>query len=244
MTQTIIVTGGARGIGAAIVKLAAARGARVLFSFVSAEAQARALEGERVRALRADAADPGSPERLIAACTQAFGPPDGLVNAAGITGPVKRVTEQTADDIARTLAVNVTGLLLMCGAFGRMHAAAPKPGRAIVNIGSIAGRTGGMPGAVVYAATKGAVSSLTIGLMKELTPAGIRVNAITPGLIGTDMLEAISGGADKMAALGRTTPIGRVAEPEEVAEAALWLLGPGASYVSGSILEVAGGRAY
>jgi NAD(P)-dependent dehydrogenase (short-subunit alcohol dehydrogenase family) len=96
----------------------------------------------------------------------------------------------------------------------------------------------------VYAATKGAVRSLTIGLMKELTPSGIRVNAITPGLIATDMLETISGGADKMQALGRTTPIGRVAEPKEVAEAALWLLGPAASYVSGSILEVAGGRAY
>jgi NAD(P)-dependent dehydrogenase (short-subunit alcohol dehydrogenase family) len=164
------------------------------------------------------------------------------VNNAGVTGGFARVEAVTADAIHRVLAVNVTGLMLCSReAVRRMSTRLGGRGGAIVNISSLITRTGGAGEWVHYAASKGAVNTFTIGLAREVAEEGIRVNAVAPGLIDTD-LHADNGAPDRMDRMAPTIPMKRVGTAKEVAEGVLWLLSEGASYVTGSILEIGGGK--
>lgn len=239
MSRTLIVTGGSRGIGRAIVSLAARRGWNVCFSYVSNAAQADALVAELGGTVRADSASEADTEALFAACMSAFGPPDGLVIAAGIAGPSKPLAEQTADEIDRVLAVNLRGPLLSCREMARAAQAHPGPARAIVTIGSVAMRTGGLAGPV-YPASKGGVASMTLGMAREMAALNIRVTCLNPGLIDTDMTTSVTSAGT--AALVERIPLRRMGRAEEIAEATLFLLSDAASYVTGTLLDVSGGR--
>jgi NAD(P)-dependent dehydrogenase (short-subunit alcohol dehydrogenase family) len=231
-----IVTGGSRGIGAAICRRLAAEGHDIVFSYVSAEARAREVErdvraaGVRCEAVRADVADAADVDALF----EAAGAVTGLVNNAGITGPVGKLVDVDPAGFARLWAVNLTGVLLCC----RRAAQAMRPGGSIVNISSGAATLGGPGEYVHYAASKGAVDTITIGLSKELGPDGIRVNAVAPGAVWTE----IHLDPERPARVGATTPLGRAGEPDEIAGAVAWLLSDDASYTTGAILRVAGGR--
>jgi NAD(P)-dependent dehydrogenase (short-subunit alcohol dehydrogenase family) len=171
-----------------------------------------------------------------------LGPITALVNNAAITGGFARVEDVTAAAIEKTFAVNVTGAILCAReAVRRMSMRRGGSGGAIVNISSIATRTGAAGEWVHYAASKGAIDSFTIGLAREVAKEGIRVNAVSPGLTETG-LHAASGEPGRLQRLMPTIPMGRAGLPQEIAEAVLWLLSPAASYVTGSILEIGGGR--
>jgi NAD(P)-dependent dehydrogenase (short-subunit alcohol dehydrogenase family) len=231
-----IVTGGSRGIGAAICRRLASEGHDVVFSYVAAEA--RALEvvrdaraaGVRCEAVRADVAVAEDVDALF----EVAGPVTGLVNNAGITGPVGKLVDVDPAEFARVWAVNLTGLLLCC----RRAAQVMAPGGSIVNLSSGAATLGGPGEYVHYAASKGAVDTITLGLAKELGPDGIRVNAVAPGAVWTE----IHLDPERPARVGAQTPLGRAGEPEEIAGAVAWLLSDDASYTTGAILRVAGGR--
>jgi NAD(P)-dependent dehydrogenase (short-subunit alcohol dehydrogenase family) len=170
------------------------------------------------------------------------GPLEALVNNAGVTGGFARLEEVTADAIGKVFAVNVTGAMLCAReAVRRMSTRRGGTGGAIVNISSRAAHTGSAGEWVHYAATKGAIDSFTIGLAREVAGEGIRVNAVAPGLIETG-LHAANGEPERLERLRGTIPMQRAGLPQEVAEGVLWLLSPAASYTTGAILEIAGGR--
>jgi NAD(P)-dependent dehydrogenase (short-subunit alcohol dehydrogenase family) len=180
--------------------------------------------------------------RLFETTEKELGAIGGLVNNAGVTGGFARVEAVTADAIARVLAVNVAGLMLCSReAVRRMSTKHGGKGGAIVNLSSLVTRTGGAGEWVHYAASKGAVNSFTVGLAREVAEEGIRVNAVAPGLIDTD-LHADNGAPDRLERFRPMIPMKRAGTAEEVAEGVLWLLSEGASYVTGSILEMGGGR--
>ena len=183
-------------------------------------------------------ADEGAVERLVQAAVEAYGRLDIVVNNAGIHGPRIRVDALETPDVERVLAVNVTALF-QCSreAIRRMSTRHGGKGGAIVNVSSGSARLGSPGAGVLYAASKGAVNSLTIGLSQEVAGEGIRVNAVAPGLTVTDMPPA-----ERLERDGPNLPIGRAAEPEEIAEAIYWLLTDKASYVAGANLRVGGGR--
>ena len=179
---------------------------------------------------------------MFDAATRALGPLTAVVANAGVAAPVARLADMSDERLRRMLEVNVLGALLTAReAARRMSESAGGLGGSIVLISSTASRLGAPNTYVDYAAAKGAVDTLTIGLAKELGPEGVRVNAIRPGLIETD-IHLATGEPDRALTLGRSTPLGRPGAPEEVAEAALWLMSDAASYVTGAILDVAGGR--
>jgi NAD(P)-dependent dehydrogenase (short-subunit alcohol dehydrogenase family) len=245
---TLIVTGASRGIGAAVAELAAARGYSVAVNFQSAEVEARKLVheisggGGRAAAIQADVGREGDIVRMFQTAERELGPITGLVNNAGITGGFARVGVISADALERVFAVNVIGAVLCAReAVKRMSTANSGRGGAIVNISSRAAHTGAAGEWVHYAATKGAIDSFTIGLAREVATEGIRVNAVAPGLIETG-LHAANGEPGRLQRLMPSIPMGRAGQPEEVAEAVLWLLSPAASYVTGTILNVGGGR--
>jgi NAD(P)-dependent dehydrogenase (short-subunit alcohol dehydrogenase family) len=240
MTRPLtIVTGGSRGIGAAICRRIAAEGHDVVFSYVANAARAAETTaavrsaGARCEAVQADVASPADVDALFAAAAS-LGALTGLVNNAGITGPVGRLVDVDPGEFARLWAVNLTGVLLCC----RRAVAAMGSGGSIVNLSSGAATLGGPGEYVHYAASKGAVDTITIGLSKELGPDGIRVNAVAPGAVWTE----IHADPERPARVGATTPLGRAGEPEEIAGAVAWLLSDDASYTTGAILRVAGGR--
>ena len=244
----LIVTGASRGIGAAVARLAGARGYAVAVNYardaVAANAVVAAIRaaGGRAVAIQADVAHEADVLRLFAAAEDALGPLTALVNNAGITGGIARVQDVTAEAITRALAVNVTGSMLCAReAVRRMSTRRGGAGGAIVNLSSLAARTGGSGEWVHYAATKGAINSFTLGLAREVGDEGIRVNAVAPGLIETD-LHAAAGVPDRPARMAPSVPMRRAGTPEEPAEAVLWLLSPAAAYVTGTIIEVGGGR--
>jgi NAD(P)-dependent dehydrogenase (short-subunit alcohol dehydrogenase family) len=243
----LIVTGASRGIGAATAKLAAQRGFAVAVNFCSGEPQAHRVaqeiitNGGRALAIRADVAREDQIIEMFQRAESELGPIKALVNNAGITGGFARVEDVTADAIERTLAVNVTGAILCAReAVRRMSTKHGGTGGAIVNISSRATSTGAPGEWVHYAASKGAIDSFTIGLAREVALEGIRVNAVSPGLIETDI--HASGAPGRLERLMPTVPMRRAGVPDEVAEAVLWLLSPASSYTTGAILNVSGGR--
>jgi NAD(P)-dependent dehydrogenase (short-subunit alcohol dehydrogenase family) len=236
-----VVTGGGRGIGAAVCRRLASDGHDIVLAYRAASARAAETAdavreaGARCVAVEADVAEPDEVDALFAAAAE-LGTVTGLVNNAGITGPVGKLVDIAVDELPRVFAVNVVGVLLCARAAARLMSAAG--GGAIVNLSSGAA-TLGAPGEYVhYAASKAAVDAITIGLSKELGPDGIRVNAVAPGAIWTEIHED----PQRPARIGAQAPLGRAGEPDEVAAAVAWLLSSEASYTTGAILRVAGGR--
>jgi NAD(P)-dependent dehydrogenase (short-subunit alcohol dehydrogenase family) len=237
---TLVVTGASRGIGAATARLAAASG----YGVAEAEGVVRDIvaAGGIAHAIAGDVSREAEVLSLFAEAHATLGPIAGLVNNAGVTGGSARVVEVSADRLERTLAVNVTGSFLCAReAVRRMAHSRGGSGGAIVNVSSIAARLGGAGEWVHYAASKGAIDSFTRGLAIEVAADGIRVNAVSPGLIETE-IHATSSIPNRLAALAPTVPMRRAGTPEEVAETILWLLSENASYVSGTIVDVGGGR--
>lgn len=248
MNKVLLVTGGSAGIGAATVRLAAARGYKVAFSYRASGDMARALEAEVAQAggtavgFQADAADEAATEALFASVDAVFGPLTALVTNAGITGSTSSLENITVGILDEVMDINIRGVFLATrAAIKRMATDLGGAGGAIVNLSSVAATLGGPNDWVHYAASKGAINSLTIGAAKELAPRGIRVNAVMPGLIDTE-IHAKAGLGDRLAKLGSTVPMGRVGTADEVAMAIVWLLSDEASYVTGALLPVAGGR--
>ena len=245
---TLIVTGASRGIGAAIATLAGTCGFSVAVNFATGEAEARTIAehivsaGGRASAIQADVAHEEDVLQLFQTAERELGPITALVNNAAITGGFSRVDSVSAKTLAQVMAVNVTGAILCAReAVRHMSTRLGGTGGAIVNISSRAARTGSAGEWVHYAASKGAIDSFTIGLAREVATEGIRVNAVAPGLIETG-LHAANGAPDRLERLAATIPMQRAGTPLEVAEGVLWLLSPAASYTTGAILEIGGGR--
>jgi NAD(P)-dependent dehydrogenase (short-subunit alcohol dehydrogenase family) len=244
MSKVLLVTGAGRGIGAAIARAAGNAGYTVVVNYSRSKDQAETVVGDIVAAggeaiaVQGDMASENDIKAVFAAIDRKYGRLDALVNNAGIIGPRGRVDAVEAQPIAELLAINVTGAFLCAReAVKRMSTKHGGKGGGIVNIGSAATRLGGSGEYVPYAASKAAINTMTIGLAKEVALEGIRVNTVEPGLIATDI--HYDGRLEK---LGPTVPIGRVAPPEEVAGPVMFLLSDAASYITGSIVTVTGGR--
>ena len=246
--RILMVTGGSRGIGAACARLAATAGYDVCVNYAGDEAAARRTVAEVLAAGRravAVQADVGSEEdvvRLFEACDRTLGPVSALLNNAGVVAPASRVERMDAQRVMRVLRINVLGAFLAAReAVRRMSSRHGGAGGVIVNVSSAAARLGSPGEYVDYAASKAAVDTLTRGLALEVADEGIRVAGIRPGLIDTDIHRS-QGAVGRLERLAPTVPMKRAGTAEEVARAALWLMSDEASYVTGTIVDVAGGR--
>jgi len=245
---TLIVTGASRGIGAAVARLAGARGWAVAVNFSTGEKEAQNVVAEVIAnggqaiAIRADISREADIVRMFETAERELGPIKGLVNNAAITGGFARVENVSAEAIEKVLAVNVTGSILCAReAVRRMSTKRGGTGGVIVNISSRAAETGSPGEWVHYAASKGAIDSFTVGLAREVATEGIRVNAVAPGLVETG-LHAANGEPGRLQRLMPSIPMQRAGQPNEVAEGVVWLLSPAASYTTGAILPIGGGR--
>ena len=239
----MVVTGGGRGIGAATARLAAARGYKVCLNFRKDAAAAEKLAQEiDAIAVQGDVASEADVERLFRTVDKKLGRVSVLVNNAGIVDRGMRVEAMSAERIQRMLAVNVTGSFLCAReAVKRMSTRHGGQGGAIINVSSIAAKLGGSGEYVDYAASKGAIDTFTIGLARELGAEGIRVNAVRPGIIRTE-IHLSSGDPGRVERIGAAAPLQRPGEAEEIARAILWLASDEGSYTSGALLDVSGGR--
>jgi NAD(P)-dependent dehydrogenase (short-subunit alcohol dehydrogenase family) len=242
MKGVILITGGGRGIGAATVRLAAEQGYAVCFSYLRDAESAQKLAKEiRGKAVQGDVASEADVLRLFKASDE-LGPLTVLVNNAGIVDRSSRVEAMSAARIQRMLAVNVTGSFLCAReAVKRMSTRHGGKGGAIINVSSMAAKLGSPGDYVDYAASKAAVDTLTVGLAKEVGAEGIRVNGVRPGVIRTE-IHAVSGDPSRVERLGGAAPLGRAGEADVVARTILWLASAEASYITGALLDVSGGR--
>jgi NAD(P)-dependent dehydrogenase (short-subunit alcohol dehydrogenase family) len=241
--RVALVTGASRGIGAAIARELARAGYGVIVNYTSSAGGAESVvsaisaAGGRAIAVRADVAAPGQVADMFERAQQEMGRLAALVNNAGTAGKVGRLDAWEPAELSRLLEVNVLGAMLCAShAVRAMSTAYGGEGGSIVNIASVAARTGGLPGIAPYAATKGALVTFTRGLSSEVAPEGIRVNSVSPGIIATDMA------SEEMREIGARSPLRRVGQPEEVAAAVSWLISPAASFVTGADITVSGGR--
>lgn len=246
--SVVIVTGGTRGIGRAIVKRLHQEGFAVLLTFSNATEEADNLISElaeslpAVRKIQADIQDSDSAARIFD-MAEAMGTVVGLVNNAGVTGQIGPITQLTEEDLQLVITVNLVGPVRLCREAARRWASSREPRpprRSIINISSIAAKTGAPNEYVSYAATKAAIETLSIGLAKELAASGVMVNAISPGTIDTT-IHARAGRPARAKEIANRIPLGRPGQPEEIANAVAWLMSPDSSYVTGAVLTVAGG---
>jgi len=248
MSEVLLVTGGGRGIGAATARLAAQRGYRVALTFVrdaeraeAVVAEIRAQHGEAI-AIQADVSLEADVVRLFRTVDQKLGPARALVNNAGIVDRQQRVEDFSAERLTRMFAVNTIGSILCAReAVRRMSSERGGRGGVIVNVSSTAARLGSPGEYVDYAASKAAIDAFTIGLAKEVASEGIRVNAVRPGIIDTE-IHGSGGDPERATRLATQIPLGRAGQAEEVARTILWLASEDASYTSGAILDVSGAR--
>jgi NAD(P)-dependent dehydrogenase (short-subunit alcohol dehydrogenase family) len=248
MSGTMIVTGASRGIGAAIARLAGTRGYAVCVNYGGSKEKAEAVvadieaSGGRAIAVQGDAGNEADIVGLFEATDAAFGPPTALVcNAA--TDHYTLTADIEAADVERVFRVNVVGPLVAAReAIRRMSTKQGGSGGAIVNIASIVPRLGGLPGDIIYTTSKGALHAFTRSLAKEIGPEGIRVNSVSPGYVLTDIFNEYPGGQEgAKAAAEEANPLGRIGQPEDIANLVLWLCSEEASYVSGADYESSGG---
>jgi NAD(P)-dependent dehydrogenase (short-subunit alcohol dehydrogenase family) len=245
--MTLLITGGASGIGAETARLAAARGYKVAINYRSREAEAKKVvaditaEGGHAVALPADVAREADIGLLFDAAAKALGPITHLVNSAGISGS-SRVEDFDVAVLTRLFAINTVGLMLCCReAARRMSTKRGGKGGVIVNISSMAATIGGRPGVSAYAASKAAVDSFTMGFAKEVANEGIRAVSLRPGMIETEMTERALADHEVREAIESTIAMGRIGQAREIANAILWLLSDEASFISGVTLDASGG---
>ncbi|WP_431479833.1 SDR family oxidoreductase [Pseudomonas simiae] len=244
----ILITGGSRGVGAATARLAAAQGYDVAISYINNEAAALGVVadvqalGRRALAIRADSADPEQVAHLFRAIDETFGSIDVLVNNAAIIALQSRFEDLDVARMQRIFAINAIGPMLCAQqAVKRMSFRHSGNGGSVINVSSGAARLGSPNEYVDYAASKGALETFTIGLSKEVAREGIRVNCVRPGHIYTEM-HASGGEPGRVDRVKDSIPMGRGGEPEEVARAVLWLAGAEASFITGTFLDVTGGK--
>lgn len=244
----MLITGASQGIGAAVARRAAALGYAVCVNYRRSQAQALAVvediqgQGGRAIAVEADVSSEPAVATLFEAVDRRLGPVTALVNNAGMLEQQSRLENIGEDRLRRIFETNVFGCFFCCRqAVRRMSSRHGGAGGTIVNVSSAASRLGSPGEYVDYAASKGAVDSLTTGLAREVAAEGIRVNAVRPGFIYTGM-HASGGEPGRVDRIKASLPMGRGGQPQEVAEAILWLSSPASSYVTGSFMELAGGR--
>lgn len=246
--KNILITGASRGIGQAIARQAAQQGWSIGLNYNQSQSEALSLAdelrqtGTKVVCLQADVSQQSEVQRMFREFDEAVGPLHALINNAGILASFL-ITDVDETKLNRLYGANVFSAYYCAReAVLRMSTAHGGSGGAIVNMSSVASRLGGLSGGSAYAGSKGALDSFNLALAKEVGAQGVRVNAIRPGLIATD-IHNVHGGIDQMKIMAKTAvPMGRSGTAEEVAKVAMWLAGPEASYVHGSIVDVAGGR--
>lgn len=248
MSGVMIITGASRGIGAATARLAASEGFDVCVNYRSRSDEAEAVveacraQGAKAMAVAGDVGVEAEVEALFAASQDALGPVTVVVNNAGIIHPQARLEAFTLDRMEEVVRVNLIGALLVArAAVRRMSTAHGGDGGVIVNVSSAASYLGSPNEYIDYAATKGAMDTMTVGLAKEVAGEGIRVNAVRPGLIYTD-IHGDGGEPGRVDRLAPNVPMARGGDAAEVAEAIVWLASPQSSYVTGALLNVSGGR--
>jgi NAD(P)-dependent dehydrogenase (short-subunit alcohol dehydrogenase family) len=248
MPKTLLITGGSRGIGAATALLAAAQGWQIAINYaansLAADSVVRQIRAARgvAMAVQADVSDEAQILRMFEAIDAKFGRLHGLVNNAGVVDVAQRVDEMSVARLQRMWAINLTGSFVCAReAVRRMSTKNGGEGGAVVNVSSAAARIGSPSQYVDYAASKAAIDTFTLGLAKEVATEGIRVNAVRPGIITTE-IHASGGDPDRAARMASAVPMQRAGSAEEVAQAIVWLLSDAASYTTGAVLDVAGGR--
>jgi len=247
MSRIAIITGASRGIGATTARLAASAGYDICVNYSSDAQSANAVvndcksQGVRAFASKADISDSAQAVKLFSDCDAQLGKPTLLVNNAGIVGNSSKLIDLRDEDLHATYAINVFGAVYCCReAIKRMAQSEGGNGGVIINISSIAAQYGSPNEYVHYASSKAAVETLTIGLSKEVGPEGIRVNCIRAGTVNTD-IHATSGNPDRPKMYAGIAPLGRVGEPDDIAETIMWLASEKATFTTGAIIRVSGG---
>ncbi|RJG41219.1 SDR family NAD(P)-dependent oxidoreductase [Mesorhizobium sp. DCY119] len=239
--RVALVTGGASGIGYAVAGKLVGLGAKVAIWDIQKERLDECQEryGDRVLTRSVNVSDKAAVSKAMDELTTAWRGIDHLLNNAGIIGQRMTVQDFDGDELDRVLAVNLKSMFYVSSAF--IRASGAESGRSIVNLSSIAARTGGMVGNIAYATTKGAAASFTYALAKELAPH-VRVNALAPGVINTEIQKDVFADPANIEAMANLIPLKRLGTAEEVADAAVWLLSDAAAYITGVVLDVSGGR--